>query len=1136
LSCVISLLQHRSKYSFEIIIANDCSTDQTREAFSNISGSVRAVNAKYNRGFLQNCNTAADDARGKFLVLLNNDTYVLPGWLDELIGTFGLFVSVGLVGSKLVYPDGRLQEAGAVVWGDGSGWNLGRDSDPRSPHYNFAREVDYCSGAAIAVPRSLWQKLGGFDELYSPAYFEDTDLAFRVRQEGYHVIYQPLAQLFHFEGASHGTDEIGGIKAYQAVNRERFIRRWCKELAGRHFPSVDPARYYCRDRLGPHVLVVDACTPTPDRDSGSVDSFNLMRMLREFGCHVTFAPQSNLLYFSRYTRDLQRIGVECLYAPYVASIESWLAEHGPSLDLVILSRANVADAVLAKVRRWAEHAKVIFNTVDLHFLRDTREAALSGDRRRMAKAGVTQAIEQAIARSADVTLVVSDVEKRLLAQLEPLARIEQLPLPRSIPGRRRGPNREQEIVFLGSFDHSPNRDAVKYFLEAIWPHVIQRCPDCRFIIAGAKLPQAFGQFASENVILRGYVPDLSVLFERARLSVAPLRYGAGQKGKIVTSMSFGVPVVASAIAAEGMNLEHGREALITTDPITLASHIVDLLEDDVLWQRLSDAALLRAHQTFGYDVVKEKFGDLLETLAVPVRPAHPSGDEPQPERTPVANEDETYLRRISSQIAQHAQAPIHEAPRIATWLNTNFLSPLLMDVMGADSVSDIYARELAQAVQRTGLDCVVSIGAGDASEEIGAVHAAERLGLPPFRILCLELSEILVRRGQAAIEGQGLAHRIEMRVADLNAGLPVEGSVAGFMAHHSLHHIEALETLFDGIAKHMHREGAFVTFDMIGRNGHMRWPEVLHPLREIWRQLPSHLRFDRSRGSEDTWFTDWDCSIEGFEGVRAQDILPLLTSRFKFEKFLAWGGLTDVFVDRRFGFNFDPDNMEDRRFISSLQASEARLLEEGRIYPTQMVAVMRRTDAQSASEAAVCFRTITPQRSIRPTDKKIAIPSLAEYPVEIPYTGVAKSDPVTLKPGDKVLFAQKDPTAVSLLRWGWEPPQTDFTWGYGSQSALCLAVTPDVYELELTTFGYVAPGVGEQTLTISVNGHYADTVIHKQTGMGKTALMTLTPTMRADNVLTITIEASRPRRPDIDGGDDKRPLSIGLQSLSARVR
>lgn len=614
LACIESVFASDPKASFEILVGDDQSSDGTLAAASVDMAHVRWVRHETNQGFVGNCNLTAEKARGRIVLMLNNDTLVLPDWLDTLVETLDADPKAGLVGSKLIYPDGRLQEAGGIFWQDGSAWNLGRFDHPRRPEFSYARDADYISGASIALPRSLWEKLGGFDDLFRPAYAEDADLAFRVRAEGLRTIFQSRSMLIHFEGVSSGTDLGAGAKAYQVQNLEKLRERWAGVLAAHRPNAHEPEREKER-AVNKRVLFIDLTTPEPQHDAGSLVAVETMRALQALGYKVTFVPVDNFLWTKAYTAPLQAMGIEAIYHPFYSRFEPFLNARGSEFDLVVVHRFGAAERVMGALRTHAPQAKIAFMPADLHFLREEREAELSGDTAALEKAAETRRREIAIIRSADAVLPHSNLEIEILNEEVPETPTFKLPLIHDPDPIAAGFHGRSGVGFLGGYGHPPNVDAVGWFMDEIWPKVRAAKPDARFVLAGSKMPDRFKALDGKNgVEVLGFVETIDEFFGTIRASLAPLRYGAGAKGKVAASLALGTPCVSTSVGAEGMGLTAGVDVLVSDDPDGFARHILAMLEDENRWNELRQAGVDFARRETSRDVVRAHLADMLGRL------------------------------------------------------------------------------------------------------------------------------------------------------------------------------------------------------------------------------------------------------------------------------------------------------------------------------------------------------------------------------------------------------------------------------------------------------------------------------------------------------------------------------------------
>lgn len=606
--CIKSIQDHLPKASFEVIVVDDCSKDETLLAPLVFGGSVRVVRNESNLGFVKGCNRGADLARGEYLFFLNNDTLVRPGWMDTLVDTFKNVDNVGVVGSKLIFGDGSLQEVGGIIWRMADGWNWGRNCNPDEPRFNYLRDSDYVSGASLMIPAALFREMNGFDLEFAPAYYEDTDLCFRVRQRGLRVVVQPQSVIVHLEGQSAGTSVTGtGMKRFQAINHRKFYDRWKGVLAAHRFNGEQPD-LECERKVSKRAIFIDESVPTPDQDAGSNAALQHMKSLMRLGYKVTFIPADNMAKISPYTEALQALGVECIYYPFYWSVEEYFRKNRMPVDVVYLHRFSNATKYAGMVRGHQPKAQLIYNVADLHYLRMEREAELTGSAEVAKRAATMRHDELTAVQAVDVTIVHSAVEKAVLAEVAPSGNVHVVPWSYRLRPVQTPVTERSGVMFVGGYGHPPNVDAAKWLVNEIMPLVWRELPNLPVTLVGSKMPDEVKALGSSLVEALGYTPDVNDVYERRLVSVAPLRYGAGVKGKVLEAFAAGIPCVMTTCAAEGVELSDDLQALVGNDAEGLARRIIDLHNDLAACEQLSHAGLAMMASRYSAEAVDAAIG------------------------------------------------------------------------------------------------------------------------------------------------------------------------------------------------------------------------------------------------------------------------------------------------------------------------------------------------------------------------------------------------------------------------------------------------------------------------------------------------------------------------------------------------
>ncbi|WP_143214833.1 glycosyltransferase [Acidithiobacillus albertensis] len=586
LACLQSLVEHLPN-ECEVILIDNASTDATDELLQRVDGAV-VIRNEHNLHFLRACNQARDLVKGEYLLLLNNDAQLLPGSVETAISILAENSHAGAVGGRIINLDGRLQEAGSVIWQDGSCLGYGRGEHPDRPEYRFRRPVDYCSGAFLLTRTALFQEMGGFDEAFAPAYYEETDYCVRLWENGYQVLYDPDVVLYHFEFGSGGSAHANTL---MERNQSIFVRRHPAFVQAQY--PVDPKNILLARSHSPElrILYVDDRIPRPRYGSGFPRACRIVQELSKLGLVTIYCTNHAHESWEEIYVDIPK-EIEVMRGQDASGLLSFLQERTDYYDILWVSRPhNMAHILrLKKAGLISANTRIIYDAEALISFREQERAILQND-----KVSITEPEEMRLAAAADLVLAVSSAESDQflsggVAQCSVLGHCLQVtPTPASFTER-------SGFLFVGALSSldSPNADSLLWFSKTVWPIIQQALGGAAQldVVGYTPDPELYAGHLAEGIRLVGTVSDLAPWYNTSRVVIIPTRYAAGIPLKAHDAAAHGVPLVASILIANQLGWKDEHELLqASLDPNVFAAACLRLYREEALWNRLRCNAL-----------------------------------------------------------------------------------------------------------------------------------------------------------------------------------------------------------------------------------------------------------------------------------------------------------------------------------------------------------------------------------------------------------------------------------------------------------------------------------------------------------------------------------------------------------------
>ncbi len=574
--CLSSILDKPCKFGYEILYMGK----NPIKNYANFGITYIKIDSEgFNNAHLK---SAVNSAKGEYIVLINSDMRLLNGCLDVMTDILIDDNGIGVVSGKAIREDGLLDEAGSILFSDGSYKKFGSLKDINDYKYNYRRDVDCISSSCLILRKEDFLKLKNLDLKHNSVDYSILDLELNIRYFlGKRMVFDPHALVVK------KNSHISGVFK---EDKNRFMKKWDKEIKRDYHREGSSDLLASKYGKKKKLLIVDSIVPERDHDAGSLRMYQIIKSALDLHYDVTLFPD-NLTASQPHTSELQKMGVEVVYGGS-SSFDNFYTNRINYYNDIILSRPNVAIKHLIYCKLYQQNAKLIYDTVDLHYLRIRRQAEEENNNSLLKESNDWKKLETYLISETDETLVVSYEEKKLLKSSKIKADVSILSVinPRPNNLQKKEYSQREGLLFMGDYSRDPNRSAVEWFVKDIMPIIKKQIPDIKLTLIGNN-QKYIERLESPNVLIKGFVEETNPYYDKARLFVCPLLYGAGVKGKIAESISYGLPVVSTSIGIEGMYLKDGVSCLEANSPEDFAAKVVEVYNNEKLWNNIREGGL-----------------------------------------------------------------------------------------------------------------------------------------------------------------------------------------------------------------------------------------------------------------------------------------------------------------------------------------------------------------------------------------------------------------------------------------------------------------------------------------------------------------------------------------------------------------